>query len=269
LVEKFVALTARDYCPLAAPIGAPLAEAPIEPAAAPPQAPEVKLPPWLSEDESFAPLQASPTRAVITTIPQAEEFVVAELERRRPRVEIIQELAQLSGEPVELAARFLAVVENRRAAHRRPLPAAVKQNTAQRHRLTIEQNPELVQFIVSELGKHRKRSDVVAAVCERTGREWKEVQSFVAEVEVQERGKVQARKNVVLIPLGILIIIGGLALMLPGIVETVLLAMRLLAIPLPQSSGGEAGNIGGLFVGALMVGGGAYSIYRGVRAQID
>lgn len=218
LVEKFVAR-----------VEAQNPQARLQP---PPQpAPEVQLPPWLREAETAGQPQAGPflpedaplpvtpgsgqSSQRITDIKEAEALVLARLGLQSPRQEIVAELARRTGEPVELAERFVTLVEARRQPARTsvppPAPEPPRLPTARAAGKALSDDPELVRLVFSELSKHRQRSDVVMMVCERTGVEWSQAQRFVAQVETEQRGKISARKNILVIPLGIIFIISGLA----------------------------------------------------------
>jgi hypothetical protein len=62
---------------------------------------------------------------------------------------------------------------------------------------------------VGELAKNRKRSDIVMAICERTGAHWSEVQRFVGQVNAEQRTKINSRKNILIVPMCIGAIILG------------------------------------------------------------
>ncbi len=144
---------------------------------------------------------APPPRITNTT--QAADFVNAEYTRGRPKLEIAIELAARTGEPQDLTQKFVALT----------IAKAEKtkdQGSAPPAKPTIDpDNPELEKYVVSELTKNRKRSDIVMALCERTGAEWSEAQRFVGQVSAEEQTKINARKNRLVVPMCIGAIVLG------------------------------------------------------------
>jgi hypothetical protein len=141
----------------------------------------------------------------ITNTTEAADFVLTEYANGRPKMEIAAELATRTGEPLHLTQKFTALsidkAEKAKAQEKRP---PVAENAS-----VNLNNPELVKFVVAELTKQRKRSDVVMEICERTGVHWSEAQRFVGQVMVEQRSAINARKNRFIIPMCIGAIILG------------------------------------------------------------
>lgn len=76
-------------------------------------------------------------------------------------------------------------------------------------RLDIEENPELTQFVVGELGQHIGHNDIIMDVCQRAGVSWKQAEDFVADVEMHFRNKIAQRQSPLLIIIAIGSILGG------------------------------------------------------------
>ena len=70
----------------------------------------------------------------------------------------------------------------------------------------------LAKFVLGELMKNRKRSDIVMTVCERTGVSWDEAQRFVGQVAVDNHSKIGLHRNILVFPLGVVFILVGLYL---------------------------------------------------------
>lgn len=139
----------------------------------------------------------------ITDTAQAAEFVNAEYARGRPKLEITADLAARTGEPQDLTEKFVALTIAKAEKTR-------AQGDVSQARPTISlDNPELEKYVVSELSKNRKRSDIVMAVCERTGAEWSEAQRFVGQVSAADQTKINARKNRLIVPMCIGAIVLG------------------------------------------------------------
>lgn len=80
---------------------------------------------------------------------------------------------------------------------------------------------QLEAMILKALSKNRRQSDIVAAVCERTDMSWDESQRLVAKVASQNRKQLKSRQNCVFIPLAILAILSGLALLYASLGEVI------------------------------------------------
>ncbi|MFC1878745.1 hypothetical protein ACFLZW_02415 [Chloroflexota bacterium] len=82
-----------------------------------------------------------------------------------------------------------------------------------------EDDPELEAIILKALGKSKRHSDVVVMVCEQTGLNWEQAQRVVARVETRNRKSLTAKQNRLVLPLTIIAIIVGIALIAAGISE--------------------------------------------------
>jgi hypothetical protein len=141
----------------------------------------------------------------ITNAEEAADFVRSEYAKGRPKLEITNELATRTGEPQNQTAKFvtltIANIEKSQAQSKPPISS---------DQTSIDLNNQaLVKYVVSELAKNRKRSDIVMAICERTGAHWSEVQKFVGQVNAEQRTKINARKNILIVPMCIGAIIFG------------------------------------------------------------
>ncbi len=150
------------------------------------------------------PIEKAPLKR-ITNTGEAADFVVAEYARGRPKLEIAIELAARTGEPQNLSEKFVAktIADSEKTQAQDQLSSASEKSS-----LDVN-DPELVKYVVSELTKNRKRSDIVMAICERTGVHWSEAQRFVGQVNVEKHTTINARKNRVIMPMCIGAIVVG------------------------------------------------------------
>jgi hypothetical protein len=116
-------------------------------------------------------------------------------------------------------------------------------------------DPELTTFVIYELGKNRRRSDIVMEVCERTGMDWQAAQKLVYEVAFDNRKNVAARKSPLAIIFGVAFVFGGLALALGSVMATVQgVSLTYQGIPF-------AGNIAGIGFGTVLIAGGVIGLW--------
>ncbi len=131
----------------------------------------------------------------------------AEYAKGRPSHEIALELAAHTGEPQDLTEKFVAltIVNLEKSKTEEKLPAASEKPAVD------FDNPVLEKYVIGELTKNRKRSDIVLAICERTGADWSEAQRFVGQVSTEKHTTINARKNRAIIPMCIGAIVLGFA----------------------------------------------------------
>lgn len=140
----------------------------------------------------------------ITNSSEAADFVVAEYTRGRPKLEIASELALRTGEPQNLTEKFVALTITK---HEKLI---TKENTTSANQPSVDfYKADIVQYVIRELSKNRKRSDIIMALCERTGADWNEAQRFVSQVSAEQHTNISARKNRLIIPMCIGAIVLG------------------------------------------------------------
>ena len=71
---------------------------------------------------------------------------------------------------------------------------------------------DLTVFVLKQLGSHKRHSDVVAEICQRTGWDWNQAQRFVSRIQTEHHDELTKKQNRMLIPIGIAFIIGGVFL---------------------------------------------------------
>ncbi|NUM44621.1 MAG: hypothetical protein HUU38_07925 [Anaerolineales bacterium] len=117
----------------------------------------------------------------------------------------------------------------------------------------------LTDFVIRELGKHRRRSDVVMDVCERTGMDWPTAQKFVYQVEFDNRKVVAARQSPLAVIFGAAFVLGGFALALVSVIATAQgISIHYRGIP-------YVGNMAGLVFGVLLIAGGVLGLWETIR----
>lgn len=80
-------------------------------------------------------------------------------------------------------------------------------------------SPELEEYILDELGKNKRDSDVVLGVVEKTGMEYRQAQRLVSRVGTRNYKKVTARQNCLVIPLALAALVAGLVLLGASVIE--------------------------------------------------
>jgi hypothetical protein len=68
------------------------------------------------------------------------------------------------------------------------------------------------EFVVSELGKHHSRNEIIVALCEQMGLDWREAELLVQEIESQHGREIAARQSPLILIFGISLFITGLGL---------------------------------------------------------
>ena len=205
----------------------------------------------------------------ITTITEAADFVKAAYIQRRPKLEIAAELAVRTGEPQDLTEIFviktIAQLEKTMALEQ-PAPGKVS-------RVALN-TPKTVKYVIAEFARHRKRSDIVMSLCERTGADWQEAQRFVAQVSAENHTRINARKNILIIPMGIGAVVLGLLLTLGAAYPIVIWFTRGAGeLRTMSQSGGWIGDYVQVapylfFTGIAFMAGGALGLVIALRSQI-
>jgi len=100
-------------------------------------------------------------------------------------------------------------------------PAAITGETsfAPEKELEAATAPDLEKFILGELGKNKREGDIVLAVVERTGMEYRQAQRMVSRVGARNYKKVAAKQNCLIIPLAVVFLIAGLVLLGASVAE--------------------------------------------------
>lgn len=73
-------------------------------------------------------------------------------------------------------------------------------------------DPDITKFIVVQLKNGRRPDDVILAVCERTRMQWPEAKQFVQRLHAEHQNEIASHQSRFLVPVGIMITVGGLAI---------------------------------------------------------
>ena len=124
-------------------------------------------------------------------------------------------------------------------------------------------DPELTAFVIRELGKHRRRSDIVMEVCELNGMDWQAAQKFVYQVAFYNRKSVTARQSPLAIISGAAFVFGGLLLALGSAVAAIQgNNIHYQGIP-------YLGNVAGIGFGILLSAGGVIGLWDTIKKFIS
>ena len=221
--------------------------------------------------ENYVIIKASRIRAKplpkIADTKEAAEFVIAEHERRRPRLAIVNELAERTSEPRNLVEKFVNLTIAKHEKAKTPQEQASSMPSLE---LQSElDKPEMIEYVINQLSRHRKRNDIVTDICERTGLEWSQVQTYVAQVEVDQRRNINARKNRLLIPMSIVIIIFGFILAITNGNYVIRMFTGYDALMIAVSAREIFLSVAAFGFGLVLIAGGIIGIYFGVKSQIE
>jgi hypothetical protein len=70
----------------------------------------------------------------------------------------------------------------------------------------------MIRFVIGELGQHRSHDQVVRALCEQRGWNWREAERFVRRVEIEQHSKIAARQSSLVVGLSIGSVLAGAGL---------------------------------------------------------
>jgi hypothetical protein len=68
------------------------------------------------------------------------------------------------------------------------------------------------EYVIRELGKHHNRNEIITALCEQMGLNWREAGQLVQEIESHHGHAIAARQSPIIIILGIGLLIVGIGL---------------------------------------------------------
>ncbi|MBN1149188.1 MAG: hypothetical protein JXA78_18150 [Anaerolineales bacterium] len=130
---------------------------------------------------------------------------------------------------------------------------------------------EMEAFILKSLSKSRRQNDVVAIVCERTGLDWGDAQRLVARVASKNRKRLAFRQNLLIIPLALIAILAGLALLYAGVSEAYLMGSSAIADPsaLAYSRPEVESMVWAIPTGFILLVGGGFGLYKALKAQFE
>jgi hypothetical protein len=133
----------------------------------------------------------------------------------------------------------------------------------------------LEKQVLAWLLKGRKRDDILADVCEIGVLNWDEAKRLVERVEQSNQKKLTTRQNLFIIPLSVIALLAGLAMVLASASEMAAFAAQLLGQPQPAAGllPGAGGTDYRLAVGSFVTGlglvlGGSVGLFQAARAQM-
>lgn len=212
---------------------------------------------------------------------EAIEFVRQSLARNRPPGEIIAVLQREMGMDEERAKRAIAYVR-KNYQHAAPTTTSPVSPPAAVPMPKLEVDDELVQYVISKMGRGLNINDIILHVVENSKMDWPQAQRFVARISREHKDRIEAKQAPVMLPLSVGAVIAGIAMMvftvvLVGIILSGQYEIRrgrdlggFVAVPLVFLTGF------GLMVGGaravnsqLRVIGATSGFYRGVHTTIE
>lgn len=115
---------------------------------------------------------------------------------------------------------------------------------------------KLGEYVVRELGRHHKESDIVFAVAKRSNLNWNEAQQLVDEIKATHGTRIARRQSPLLVGIGLVTAVAGLFLTISTLIDTLNgVIIFLLDLPIPY-----LGNVVYLGTGLAMVAGAAWGL---------
>jgi len=68
------------------------------------------------------------------------------------------------------------------------------------------------EFVIKELGKHHNRNEIITALCEQMGLNWREAGQLVQEIESQHGRTIAARQSPFIIIFGVGLLVLGIGI---------------------------------------------------------
>jgi len=95
---------------------------------------------------------------------------------------------------------------------------------------------EIADYIVTQIGKHRQRSDIAIEVCELTGMDYREAQKLVYQVAYEKRKAIAARQSPLMVIFGVgFLLVGVVLLFIYLVLPLIAVASGTNYIPRPSS----------------------------------
>jgi hypothetical protein len=129
---------------------------------------------------------------------------------------------------------------------------------------------ELEVMITKALAKNTRQSDVVVSVCEYTGMNWNEAQRLVAQVAMNKRKHLATRRNIIFIPMAVIAILAGLALVYASVSESYVIGSTMIeGAPLDSSTRDIETIVWAIPIGVGLLMGGGFGLYKALRTQLE
>ena len=142
-------------------------------------------------------------------------------------------------------------------------------------RAPVYDQEALEAMILKALRGNQRQSDIVMDVCENTGMSWNQAQRLVARIATKHHKHLVSRQNMIIIPLSVLALLAGLALLGASINEGLQMAQALAESPsgLPASTSTMEffirEGLWGLVIGMSLLLGGIYGLIRALQTQFS
>ena len=227
---------------------------------------------------------------------EATNFVILGIQNQLTQQEIVKELSIKLGAPQEVVHKFVSRViteyQLEPSIFTKNSYVATKevnnmsyQNTISREKKRVDQinsfedlsipkrtefqNPHLEKMILDRLTKSSKDADVVMAVCEQTGMSWKDAERLVAQVRQRNHKKLVTRQNLLVVPLAIIALLAGLALIIASISEGYKLALSIQSGEIPSIENGARQIPWALATGFILILGGGTGLIWALKEQLQ
>lgn len=126
------------------------------------------------------------------------------------------------------------------------------------------QTEEITKYVVNALGRHRSRNDIVQYLCEHANMTWPEAEKIVKQIEVRHGTEINARQSPLIIALGIVGLIGGIALIAYCGIYFIGLTQQD-AAGMARGSRGVIYAIGAFFTGIGMITGALIGMWKTIK----
>ncbi len=130
------------------------------------------------------------------------------------------------------------------------------------------QKEEITAFVVSELGKHHSRNEIIRHLCERTGMMWADAEKLVRQVEADHSHEIKAKQSPLLVALAVVILVGGLGLIGYCALYFIGLTDRDV-VGVARSGRGAIYAIGALFTGISMIVGAVLGLRKTIQELFE
>ena len=87
--------------------------------------------------------------------------------------------------------------------------------------------PDLRNWVVGSLSGHKKNSDIIFQLCQRTGWDWGQAKRFVEQVTQLDQKEVYKRRMPLHLAIGLFMMVGGAFLFLPAFLNLISLLSEL------------------------------------------
>ena len=130
------------------------------------------------------------------------------------------------------------------------------------------QKEEITAFVISELGKHHNRNEIIRSLCERTGMMWSDAEKLVRQVESDHSHEIRAKQSPLLVALAVVIFIAGIGLIFYCGAYFIGLTGEDGA-GVARSGRGAIYAIGALFTGITMIGGAVFGLRKTLQELFE